>query len=137
MTGRQLTTALAVRQAVTAAGSHFFSKDTMRWFGSRMSEQVYPADGGTYFVTSERDKPVWISSGMVPGAWDGQRRYTVRFVAAGDITVAHPRHGKVTYSRGEFIDTSEDAFGKFGSRSGAHDAARRMASQGHPMKGEA
>ncbi len=34
------------------AGSHFFSKDTLRFFSSRIHSEIY---GGCYFITSERD----------------------------------------------------------------------------------
>lgn len=36
------------------AGYHFFDKDAMRSFGSRVSDQVYQREGGIFFVTSEK-----------------------------------------------------------------------------------
>lgn len=119
-----------VKQAVT---SHFFDKDTMRFFGSRVSETVYPTADGTYFVTSERDKPVYLSSGLSLGAWDGQRRYTVRYCAAKPQKVT--RNGYTyTVQRGELVETSEDAFGRYSSWSGAHSAAKALqdANGGYP-----
>lgn len=38
--------------AVTAAGSHWFDADTMRFFRTRVG-QFFPTPGGAYFVTSE------------------------------------------------------------------------------------
>ena len=34
------------------AGSHFFDKKTLRFFGSRILRTIY---GGCYFITSEKD----------------------------------------------------------------------------------
>ena len=65
----------AIRAANAALGHYFFDADTLRFFGSRISEDVY---GGRYFVTSERDRPV---SSRFPAAWNGERRYTVREAA--------------------------------------------------------
>ena len=61
-----------IRAANVALGHYFFDADTLRFFGSRISEHVY---GGRYFVTSERDEAV---SSRFPAAWNGERRYTVR-----------------------------------------------------------
>lgn len=33
---------------------HFFDRDTMRFFGSRLSQDIYHGQGVVYFVTSER-----------------------------------------------------------------------------------
>jgi hypothetical protein len=51
------------------ARKHFFSKDTMRFFSSRVLEPVYQGAGGVFFVTSEQRKNF---------GGDGPRRYTVR-----------------------------------------------------------
>ena len=40
-----------IRSANSVRGYHFFDKDAMRFFDSRLSEEVY---GGKYFITSER-----------------------------------------------------------------------------------
>lgn len=113
-----------VVQCVNNQGSHFFDSGTMRAFGSRLHDPVYVTKFGTFIVTSEKDKGVYISSGWVPGAWDGQRRYTVRFVACR--RVFQERHGRVYPSgRGEFVTTSADDFGRFGSLDSARRFARR------------
>jgi hypothetical protein len=62
-----------IKQANADVGGHFFDTDTLRFFGSRILATVY---GGFVFVTSEKDSY---------GAWDGQRRYTVRFCFDGTI----------------------------------------------------
>lgn len=43
-----------IKAAVRATGSHWFDPDTMRFFGTRVSETVYQGSGGVYFVTSEK-----------------------------------------------------------------------------------
>lgn len=43
-----------IRQANKDAGYNWFSKDTMRFFSSRVGRKVYPTAWGAYFVTSER-----------------------------------------------------------------------------------
>lgn len=52
-----------IREANEAKGGNWFSRDTMRFFKSRVLEGVY---GGRYFVTSERY------------SMDHPRLYTVR-----------------------------------------------------------
>ena len=42
-----------IKNAVRAAGSHWFDPDTMRFFGTKIESPVYQGDGGVYFVTSE------------------------------------------------------------------------------------
>lgn len=66
----------AIKAANAAAGYYFFSPETMRSFGSRVSDDVIQ---GVLFVTSERDR--------IGNAWDGARRYTVRrfFPETGSI----------------------------------------------------
>lgn len=60
-----------LRDVADTLDSPFFSPETMRYFGSRVSDHIraLSPDHG-YFVTSERD-PMGI-------AWNGQRRYSVR-----------------------------------------------------------
>lgn len=114
-----------VVQCVQATGSHFFDTDTMRAFGSRLHDPVYPAKFGTFFITSEKDKPFTYSDGThTRGAWDGARRYTVRFVAARK-TYSRSRGYVYSYSRGELIDTMPDNFGAFATL----DKARRHAAR--------
>jgi hypothetical protein len=111
-----------VVQCVKATGSHFFDTDTMRAFGSRLHDPVYVTKFGSFIVTSEKDKPYHGSFGYSPGAWGGQRRYTVRFVACR--TIREHAHGyDYRTKRGGIADTSADAFGRFGSL----DSARRFA----------
>jgi catabolite regulation protein CreA len=45
-----------VKRIAESKGSHFFKPDTMRFFKSRVSDEVYQAANSTllYFVTSER-----------------------------------------------------------------------------------
>lgn len=79
------------------AGNHFFDRDTMRFFRSRISERVYPNihGTGTLFVTSERGP-------------DNIRRYSVRIALPdGSIDAA-------------------SRFGDYHSLSGAHRAADRL-----------
>ena len=40
--------------ASTGKSPHWFDRDTLRFFNSRISERVYPVPGGAYFVTSEK-----------------------------------------------------------------------------------
>lgn len=99
-----------MRDAIDAAkraGSHFFDPDTLRFFGSRVSEYGYRgADGALYFVTSERDR------GPYP-AWDGRRLYTVRRMDAADPS-----------------DISDvGGFGAYAYWGAAHAAAKRAANR--------
>ena len=43
-----------IRRANEDARMYWFSPDTMRFFRSRVSDQVYQGPGGIYFVSSER-----------------------------------------------------------------------------------
>ena len=54
-----------------AAGLHFFSPATTRFFRSRYGRTVYEGPGGIYFLTSEQFEWGW---GRIKGA----RLYTVR-----------------------------------------------------------
>lgn len=64
-----------IKTANRVRGHHWFDADTMRRFRSRVSEQIYPCEGGAYFVSSER------------GRHQSRRRYSVRFAdAAGRVT---------------------------------------------------
>lgn len=93
-----------VRRANGDGGSHFFERDAMRFFGSRLLHPVYNGPGGSFFVTSERR----------PRSNDA-RRYTVRrFV---------PETGSV-----ETVGT----FQQYATGTGAKNAARRYAAHGIP-----
>ena len=50
MTDRPMTTMGQVRKRHADKGGHWFSPDTLRFFGSRVGGTLY---GGRYFVTSE------------------------------------------------------------------------------------
>lgn len=43
-----------IQAAVMGSGSHWFDRDTLRWFRCRVGEKVYQGPGGVYFVTSEK-----------------------------------------------------------------------------------
>ncbi|CAB4126561.1 hypothetical protein UFOVP75_11 [uncultured Caudovirales phage] len=60
-----------VQNANAEIGHHFFDRDTLRFFGSRVLDGV---EGGRYFVTSERR----------PRSNDA-RRYTIRECVNGKI----------------------------------------------------
>ena len=66
-----------IKQANKASGHHWFSRDTMRFFGTRIMCRVFPCGDGALFVTSDRH----------PHRGDGwRRRYSIRQVdAAGGI----------------------------------------------------
>lgn len=68
-----------IKQLAADTGNHFFDRDTMRFFNSRVLRRVY---FGQFFVTSERDD-------TPGGAWDGQRRYTLRCARYddGELTI--------------------------------------------------
>ena len=62
--------------------NHFFDRDTMRCFRSRILTEVYHGPGGIYFVTSEKGP-------------DEVRRYTVRRFDPETATINTPGgHGK-------------------------------------------
>jgi hypothetical protein len=110
MTPKTMNTIDSVISRAKFRGSHFFDKDTMRAFGSRLADDVYPdrIGAGTYFMTSERDRDRGYGA-----AWNGQRRYTVRYLD----------------SEGEFHDASE--FGEFSSLPAARRIARWLQVKGH------
>ena len=80
------------------AGGHYFDTDTMRFFRSRVDDELF---GGRFFVTSEQ---------FVSGARRDARRYTVR----------------EAMNTGS-IDTLSE-FGEFGTLRSARTAAKRAAS---------
>lgn len=60
-------------------GKYFFSKDTMRFFHSRILPRIYTAPAGAYFITSERMD------------MDHQRLYSLRFADLnGEIDTIGP-----------------------------------------------
>lgn len=89
-------------KAAAAAGTAnpwYFSPGTVGGFSSRLSETIYPVRNGAVFVTSERD-----TDGL---AWDGKRRYTIRFINDG---------GKIRNLSAE---------GQYATWSGAHQGVER------------
>lgn len=88
---------------------HWWDKDTMRFFGTRVHEAVYEGPGGTFFVTSEKPP-------------HGPRLCSVReFVIEPDPECTNPYHAKGSIkTRGAFC-----AF----TRNRAHLFAR-LASEG-------
>lgn len=68
----QTLSAHELRALVTRSGSHFFDRDTMRYFRSRMDGYTFAAPDGWYFVTSEQQDD------------HHARAYTVRF-----LTIKH------------------------------------------------
>lgn len=64
MTAKQWTVS-AIREVMTDAGSHWWSKGAMQSFGTRVLPTVYQGVGGIYFVTSEQPP-------------HGERGFTVR-----------------------------------------------------------
>ncbi len=43
-----------VQEIAKGWGSHFFDKDTLRFFNSKVHLKVFEGPGGVYFVTSEQ-----------------------------------------------------------------------------------
>ena len=63
-----------IKTANRQAGQHYFEASTMRFFRSRVSEDIFPVDGhGAYFITSEQYQSM--SGALEP------RLYTVRHAA--------------------------------------------------------
>lgn len=116
MTAQPIRDAGEILDRTKAAGGHFFDPDTMRSFGSRLLSDVFPAAGGarSYFVTSEQDRHRFAYSDGTQsrGAWDGQRRFTVR---------------AITWATGAIDEPDDDAFGAFSTRARAVARARQAA----------
>lgn len=85
-------------------GLFWFEPDTLRFFSSRVSQEVYQGPGGIYFVTSEQNKGF---GGTYP------RLYSVRCFSPDT---------KQIYTVGEFQ--------AYKSRSGAHSAAKKCSEHG-------
>lgn len=60
-------------ELVKRSGSHFFDKDTMRGFKSRLYDVVFTGKDGWYFITSEKHE--WHTS---YGSGSDPRKYTIR-----------------------------------------------------------
>lgn len=94
-----------------ASCGHFFSRDTMRFFGSRVGSSIYAVGPSSFlFVSSE---------------WTGldreHRAYSVRRISFA-ATIREGDGRKVLTAN---IDTLEH-FGAFATRSAAHAYARRI-----------
>jgi hypothetical protein len=77
---RATVTSVADIQAIAkGAGSHFFDRDTMRFFSSRVLEGVYPAlsNGENRWESREGAKFAFVTSES--NEWEG-RKYTVRIL---------------------------------------------------------
>ncbi len=59
-----------IKQANKKAGFHWFDKDTMECWGTKIESQVYSGPGGVFFVTSGWDG--------FRGKEQGKRAYSVR-----------------------------------------------------------
>lgn len=60
-----------IKRFAEESGSHFFSKDAMRFFRSRLVSETY-GDDGEVFITSEQF--------VAPDGYSEPRRYTVRMI---------------------------------------------------------
>ena len=89
-----------LKQRVKECGSHYFDRDTMRFFNSKL-EGVYEGPNGAYFVTSE----------VPPG---GSRKYTVRLFDEAKCRVAT-------------IPSHAEGFLKYATKNDAAAEARRLA----------
>lgn len=98
-----------IQTAMRANGSHWWDPDTMRFFGTRVSDAVLQGPGGIYFVSSE-----------YTGFDRTGRGYTVRKFNPDTCD----------------IDREGD-LGQFASRSGALNAARKFAGEGATCTTEA
>ena len=73
-----------VKRRAEKGSPHFFDKDTMRFFSSRISELSWKIAENIYFITSEADNSTYKHSGSI-------RAWTVRICDInGDINT----HGK-------------------------------------------
>lgn len=59
-----------IETANRKVGQNFFSKEAMRFFGTKIESQIFFTDTVSYFITSEQDPE--------GKAWFGNRRYTIR-----------------------------------------------------------
>jgi len=76
-----------VRRRAEKGSPHFFDKDTMRFFSSRVSELMWKKGSDIYFITSEQDR----------GMTGSVRSFTVRKTDAdGDINSIGEFQGHAT-----------------------------------------
>ena len=92
-----------IKTANKKAGKYFFSSGSMRFFNSRVSQTVYPTEGGAYFVTSEKGP-------------DEIRRYSVRYCGEGGdiVTVgdfqAYASGSGARKAAARYAEKHEDAY---------------------------
>jgi hypothetical protein len=67
-----LQTIKQIEEANRAIGQHWFSRESMRFFNTKIESPVFFTDRVSYFVSSEQDP-----EGV---AWFGNRRFTIRIV---------------------------------------------------------
>jgi len=79
-----------IKRNAKACGSHWFDKDTMRFFRTRLSGKVYPAKSGrcSFFVTSEQGP-------------HGGRAYSVRKACGCKIDTVGEFQGHSTLKRAQ------------------------------------
>lgn len=124
----------ALKEASRLSGSHFFSPDTMRGFGSKLAPDFYPlADSNglaALFITSERDRYAGAAFGGAQ-AWNGQWRYTV-------CLASFSPSGLVMEGAGPFsLDgdgLKDNGFGAFGTLAAARVFAKKAATLGTPER---
>ena len=82
---------MTVHEIERKTKGHWWDKDTMRFFGTRVHSAVYEGPGGTFFVTSEQPP-------------HGPRLCSVReFIIEDDPSCTNPHHAKGSIeTRGEF-----------------------------------
>ena len=81
-----------VKRRAEKGSPHFFDKDTMRFFSSRVSELMWKKGSDIYFITSEQDKGTTQHAGST-------RAFTVRKIDAdGDINKIGEFQGHATLS---------------------------------------
>lgn len=97
-----------------STGHHFFSPDTMRYFGSRVAPGLI---AGRVFITSEQDRAAY--SSPENRAWSGARRYTVRVMLdTGTIE-------EIRWDIESRTVAFDECFGAYASLGAARTAAHR------------
>ena len=65
---------------------HWFEPGALRFFNSKFPRRaVYPVPDGAFFISSEYNKGVYISTGWIP---DGPVRWSVRFISDDDGSIS-------------------------------------------------
>ena len=64
---------------------HWFEPGALRFFDSKFPRRaVYPVRDGAFFISRERSKGVYVSTGWIP---DGPLRWSVRFISDEDGSI--------------------------------------------------